>query len=104
VGRYVLRSDRERTYRELCAAESWEPFHWTAIARQLRQMTKKREVKRAGVRFVAYQIPLIRCENKRRGGCEWAQHSTGSETALADCIAGVTRDRLSAISQWRRSS
>jgi hypothetical protein len=57
VGRYIPRSDLERTYRELCAAESWEPHHWTAIARQLGGMTKKREVKRAGVRFIAYQIP-----------------------------------------------
>ncbi len=57
IGRYVPRSDLERTYRELCAANSWEPHHWTAIARQLGSMTKKREVKRSGVRFVAYQIP-----------------------------------------------
>ena len=57
VGRYVPRSDLERTYRELCAAETWEPYHWTAIARQLGGMTKKRAVKRSGMRFVAYQIP-----------------------------------------------
>ena len=31
---------------------------WTAIARQLGSLTKKREVKRGGVRFIAYQIPL----------------------------------------------
>ena len=57
VGRYVPKSDLERTYRELCAAEAWEPKHWTAIARQLGDMTKKRELKRSGMRFVAYQIP-----------------------------------------------
>ena len=57
VSLYVPKSDLERTYRELCAAESWEAHHWTAIARQLASLTKKREVKRAGVRFVAYQIP-----------------------------------------------
>jgi hypothetical protein len=57
VGRYVPKSDLERTYRELCAAEAWEPKHWTAIARQLGAMTKKRELKRSGIRFVAYQIP-----------------------------------------------
>ncbi len=58
TGLYVPKSDLERTYRELCAAESWETQHWTAIARQLRQLTKKRGVKRAGIRFVAYQIPV----------------------------------------------
>ena len=58
VGLYVPKSDLERTYRELCAAESWETHHWTAIARQLGSLTKKREVKRGGVRFIAYQIPL----------------------------------------------
>ena len=44
VGLYVPKSDLERTYRELCAAESWETHHWTAIARQLGSLTKKREV------------------------------------------------------------
>jgi hypothetical protein len=57
VGRYVPKSDLERTYRELCAAGTWEPKHWTAIARQLGAMTKKRELKRSGMRSVAYQIP-----------------------------------------------
>ncbi len=57
VGLYIPRSDLERTYRELCAANSWEPHHWTAIARQLKSMTKKRELKRSGIRFVAYKIP-----------------------------------------------
>ena len=57
VGRYIPRSDLERTYRELCAAQSWETHHWTAIGRQLRCLTKKRELKRAGIRFVAYHIP-----------------------------------------------
>jgi hypothetical protein len=58
VGLYVPKSDLERTYRELCAAKSWEAHHWTAIARQLQDLTKKRDVKRGGIRFVAYQIPL----------------------------------------------
>lgn len=57
AGRYVPKADLERTYRELCVAESWEAHHWTAIARQLGGMTKKRELKRSGIRFVAYQIP-----------------------------------------------
>ena len=57
VGLYVPKSDLERTYRELCAAKSWEAHHWTAVARQLQDLTKKRDVKRGGIRFVAYQIP-----------------------------------------------
>jgi len=57
VGLYVPKSDLERTYRELCAAKSWQTHHWTAIARQLGSVTKKRELKRSGTRFVAYQIP-----------------------------------------------
>jgi hypothetical protein len=54
---YVPKSDLERTYRELCAAQSWKTYHWTSIARQLGALTKKRELKRSGTRFVAYQIP-----------------------------------------------
>lgn len=57
AGLYVPKSDLERTYWELCAVQSWETHHWTAIARQLGALTKKREVKRSGTRFVAYQIP-----------------------------------------------
>ena len=64
VGLYVPKSDLERTYRELCAAESWEVHHWTAIARQLQHVTKKREVKRAGIRFVAYQIPSAKFRSR----------------------------------------
>jgi len=59
VGLYVPKSDLERTYRELCATESWETYHWTAIARQLGTLTKKREVKRGGIRFIAYRIPCV---------------------------------------------
>ena len=57
IGLYIPKIDLERTYRELCAIESWKIRHWTAIARHLGSMTKKCEVKRGGVRFVAYQIP-----------------------------------------------
>ena len=57
VGRYIPKLDLERTYGELCAAEGWKPRHWTALARQLGRMTKKRQVKRAGARFIAYRIP-----------------------------------------------
>jgi len=55
VGLYVPKSDLERTYRELCAAESRETHHWTAIARQLGSLTKKREVKRGGSSI--YRLP-----------------------------------------------
>ncbi len=57
VGRYIPKSDLERTYVELCTIEGWRSRHWTAIARQLGQMTKKREIKRGGARFIAYQLP-----------------------------------------------
>ncbi len=57
IGFYIPKTDLERTYQELCAAEAWKIRHWTAIARHLGCITKKREVKREGVRFVAYQIP-----------------------------------------------
>ena len=57
VGRYIPKSDLERTYFELCSIEGWRRRHWTAIARQLGQITKKREMKRGGVRFIAYQLP-----------------------------------------------
>ena len=64
VGLYVPRLDLERTYRELCATKSWQPHHWTAIARQLGAVTKKQEVKRSGTRFVAYQIPQVQFRSR----------------------------------------
>jgi hypothetical protein len=64
VGLYVPKSDLERTYRELCAARSWETHHWTSVARQLGALTKKRELKRSGARFVAYQIPITQFRSR----------------------------------------
>jgi hypothetical protein len=48
TGLYVPKSDLERTYRELCAAQSWKTYHWTSIARQLRALTKNLPITWAG--------------------------------------------------------
>jgi hypothetical protein len=58
VGGYVPRPDLERFYQhDLCAREGWEPHHWTAIARQLGELTEKKSVRDGGERFVGYQVP-----------------------------------------------
>lgn len=57
-GTYVPARELERYYGEdFCAYQGWQPFHWTSIARQLRDMTAKRTVKKNGIRRVCYQIP-----------------------------------------------
>jgi hypothetical protein len=58
VGGYVPRPDLEKCYRrDLCAREGWKPRHWTAIARQLGELTEKKSVRDGGERFVVYQVP-----------------------------------------------
>jgi hypothetical protein len=57
VGGYVPRPDLEGCYRELCEREGWKPRHWTAIARQLGEITSKKTVRHRGERFVGYRIP-----------------------------------------------
>jgi len=58
VGGYVPRPDLERFYRrDLCKLKGWEPYHWTAIARQLGQITDKKTVREKGERFVGYRVP-----------------------------------------------
>jgi hypothetical protein len=58
VGGYVPRPDLEKLYRrDLCNLKGWEPFHWTAIARQLGQITDKKTVREKGERFVGYRVP-----------------------------------------------
>jgi hypothetical protein len=56
-GRYIKKKQLERTYHELCAAEGWNPRHWTAIARRLGKLTDKRTAKENGKKFVAYRVP-----------------------------------------------
>lgn len=57
VGGYIPRPDLEACYRELCAREDWQPRHWTAIARHLGEITRKKSVRDGGERFVGYQVP-----------------------------------------------
>jgi len=60
IGGYVLRPDLERFYRnDLCKREAWKPRHWTAIARQLGEITSKKTVRHRGQRFVGYRIPRL---------------------------------------------
>jgi hypothetical protein len=57
TGKFIPHSHLDRAYRELCDHEGWKALTWTAIARALRTMTRKKLVKRNGVRFVAYRVP-----------------------------------------------
>jgi hypothetical protein len=49
-------SHLDRAYRELCAQEGWKALSWVAIARALGKLTRRRLLKRNGVRFVAYRL------------------------------------------------
>jgi hypothetical protein len=60
VGGFIPRPDLEACYRELCMREGWEARHWTAIARQLGEITDKKSVRDGGDRFMAYRIPKAR--------------------------------------------
>jgi hypothetical protein len=57
IGGYVPRPDMESCYRELCMREGWKVRHWTAIARQLGELTDKKSVRHRGQRFIGYRIP-----------------------------------------------
>lgn len=65
IGGYVPRPDLETCYRELCAREGWKPRHWTAIARQLSELTDKKSVRHRGQRFIGYRIP--KCAQRVHG-------------------------------------
>ena len=56
IGKFIPHTHLDRTYRELCQHEGWEPRNWVAIARPLSVLTRKRLLKRNGTRFVAYRI------------------------------------------------
>ena len=57
VGSFIPCSHLERAYRELCDHEGWKALSWTAIARAIGTITRKKLLKRNGVRFVAYRVP-----------------------------------------------
>ena len=57
VGSFIPRSHLDRAYRELCEHEGWKAMSWMAIARALGTLTRRRLLKRNGVRFVAYRLP-----------------------------------------------
>ena len=61
VGKYIPHTHLHRTYRELCDREGWSARNWSAIARPLGRMTRKRLVKRDGRRFIAYRLPAPQC-------------------------------------------
>ena len=56
VGSFIPRSHLDRAYRELCDQEGWQALSWMAIARALGTLTRRRLLKRNGVRFVAYRL------------------------------------------------
>lgn len=56
VGSFIPRSHLDRAYRELCDHEGWQALGWMAVARALGKLTRRRLLKRNGVRFVAYRL------------------------------------------------
>jgi hypothetical protein len=56
VGSFIPRSHLDRAYRELCEHEGWKALSWMAITRALGTLTRRRLLKRNGVRFVAYRV------------------------------------------------
>jgi hypothetical protein len=56
VGSFIPSSHLDRAYRELCDHEGWKALTWVATARALGTLTRKRLLKRNGVRFVAYRL------------------------------------------------
>ena len=71
VGSFIPRSHLERAYRELCDHEGWKAFSWMAIARALGTLTRKRLLKRNGVRFVAYRVSGHLAKSKRRAAAPY---------------------------------
>jgi len=57
TGKFIPHRHLARAYRELCEQEAWKALTRTAIARALGTMTRKKLLKRNGVRFVAYRVP-----------------------------------------------
>jgi hypothetical protein len=57
VGSFIPRRHLERAYRELCNHQGWHEHSWMALARALGKLTRRKLLKRNGVRFVAYRIP-----------------------------------------------
>lgn len=55
-GHWLIVEDLSRAYGELAEREGWRPLHWAQIGRELAKLTRRRTVKRAGKRHVAYLL------------------------------------------------
>jgi hypothetical protein len=94
VGGYVPRPDLERFYRrDLCAREGWQPHHWTAIARQLGELTEKKSVRDGGERFVSYRIPKSSTYAVPKRGLQAAYEDLDSEPSDCSAIGSAGRIR-----------
>ena len=92
------RPDLERFYRrDLCVREGWKARHWTAIARQLGQITDKKSVRDSGERFVGYRIPAPRtyAAPKRKSGAPSADRIS----ELSDCSETGSAGRIRTYDQ-----
>jgi hypothetical protein len=98
VGGYVPRPDLERFYRrDLCTREGWGPHHWTAIARQLGELTKRKSVRHGGERFVGYRIPKPSTYAVPKRGFQAASADRNSE--LSDCFESGSAGRIRTYDQ-----
>jgi hypothetical protein len=56
-GQYVPKLQLQRMYAEECRRKGWSACHWTAVGRELGNLTDKRKVRRHGRRIIVYQVP-----------------------------------------------
>ena len=70
VGSFIPCSHLERAYRELCEHEGWNALSWIAIARALGKLTRRRLLKRNGVRFVAYRLSAPSTKSRPRAAAQ----------------------------------
>lgn len=57
AGQWVLVADLSRAYAELASRERWALLHWNRLGKELAKLTSRKSVKRAGRRYVAYEVP-----------------------------------------------
>ncbi len=98
IGGYVPRPDLERFYRnDLCEREAWKPRHWTAIARQLGEITSKKTVRHKGERFVGYRIPRPSTYGVPK--CRSKQTSADQNLDVSDCFEIGSAGRIRTYDQ-----
>ena len=96
VGSFIPCSHLERAYRELCDHEGWKALSWTAIARALGTLTRRRLLKRNGMRFVAYRLSAPPTKSRPHSAariCPRIAPPASAHTKIPEKIGGCSRIR-----------